>query len=334
MQHVYQLDCPDDEKDQFYTLAIYFNSLRELGKASSVVADDVKDFIKRITFRQIVSRHSSRNIGSPYELTSRVSTSELNDTLDKLEHDTYSKENIEKKKYPVNVLLASNMISVGVDVSRLNLMFLQGQPKAVSEYIQASSRIGRKNPGLAVTLYDASKSRDRSYYEQFIPFHAAFYKFVEPTGITPFSAPARDRALHAVLLAGTRQSDLSLNADRDAPNVLLPDNEVNVKRFAEFLFARVREINSYNPEGMRDDSNRIKEELGTFIEEWENKAQLYEDLVYGDKFVGSSAPKGTHRLIKTFDDKTSDDAQRTLTSLRNVDKTVPVSVIVWEDEYE
>ena len=213
-------------------------------------------------------------------------------------------------------------------------MFLQGQPKAVSEYIQASSRIGRKNPGLAVTLYDASKSRDRSYYEQFVPFHAAFYKFVEPTGITPFSAPARDRALHAVLLAGTRQSDLSLNADRDASNVLIPDNEATVKRFAEFLFARVREINSHNPEGMRDDSDRIKEELETFIEEWEMKAQLYEDLVYGDKFVGSSAPKGTHRLIKTFDDKTSDDAQRTLTSLRNVDKTVPVSVIVWEDEYE
>ena len=334
LQYVYQLDCPDDEKDQFYTLAIYFNSLRELGKASSVVADDVKDFIKRITFRQIVNRHSSRNIGSPYELTSRVSTSELNDTLDKLEHDTYSKENIEKKKYPVNVLLASNMISVGVDVSRLNLMFLQGQPKAVSEYIQASSRIGRKNPGLAVTLYDASKSRDRSYYEQFIPFHAAFYKFVEPTGITPFSSPARDRALHAVLLAGVRQSDLSLNADRNAPNILISDDETNVKRFAEFLFARVKEINSYNPEGMRDDSDRIKEELEVFIKEWETKAQIYEDLVYGDKYVGSSAPKGTHRLIKTFDDKTSDDAQRTLTSLRNVDKTVPVSVIVWEDEYE
>lgn len=334
LQYVYQLDCPDDEKDQFYTLAIYFNSLRELGKASSVVADDVKDFIKRITFRQVVSRHSSRNIGSPYELTSRVSTSELNDTLDKLEHDTYSKENIEKKKYPVNVLLASNMISVGVDVSRLNLMFLQGQPKAVSEYIQASSRIGRKNPGLAVTLFDASKSRDRSYYEQFIPFHAAFYKFVEPTGITPFSAPARDRALHAVLLAGARQSDPSLNADRDAPNVLISENKANIKRFAEFLFARVKQINSHNPEGMRDDSDRVKEELETFIEEWETKARLYEDLVYGDKFVGNSAPGGTHRLIKTFDDKTPDDAQRTLTSLRNVDKTVPVSVIVWEDEYE
>lgn len=334
LQYIYQFDCPDEEKDRFYTLAIYFNSLRELGKASSVVADDVKDYIKRITFRQIVDRHSSRNIGSPYELTSRVSTSELNDTLDKLEHDTYSKENVENKKYPINVLLASNMISVGVDVSRLNLMFLQGQPKAVSEYIQASSRIGRKDPGLAVTLYDASKSRDRSYYEQFISFHSAFYKFVEPTGITPFSSPARDRALHAVLLAGARQSDPSLNADRDAPNILISADEDNVQRVAGFLFERVKEINSYNPEGMRDDSDQTKKELEIFIEEWKDKAQMYENLIYGDRFVGISAPKGTHRLIKTFDDRTSDDAQRTLTSLRNVDKTVSVSVIVWEDEYE
>lgn len=334
LQFVHQLDCPDEEKDQFYTLAIYFNSLRELGKASSVVADDVKDFIKRITFRQIFHKFSSRNIGSPYELTSRVGTSELNDTLDKLENAVYSQQNIADKKYPINVLLASNMISVGVDVSRLNLMFLQGQPKAVSEYIQASSRIGRTNPGLAVTLYDASKSRDRSYYEQFIPFHAAFYKFVEPTGITPFSSPARDRALHAVLLAGARQSDLNLNEDNDAPNVLLEPAENSVEKFAEFLYERVKEINLHNPEGMQDDSDKVKDELSVFIDEWKNKAQQFEDLIYGDRYVMTSAPKGTHRLIKTFDDKTKDDAQRTLTSLRNVDKTVPVSVLVWEDEYE
>lgn len=334
LQYVYELDCSDEEKDQYYTLAIYFNSLRELGKASSVVADDVKDFLKRLIFRQIIKKHSSRVIGNAYELTSRVSTSELNDTLDKLEHYTYSKENVDNRKYPINVLLASNMISVGVDVSRLNLMFLQGQPKAVSEYIQASSRIGRKNPGLAVTLYDASKSRDRSYYEQFIPFHSAFYKYVEPTGITPFSSPARDRALHAVLLAGARQSDLSLNADRDATNILLQDDADAIRKFAKFLFERVREINAYNPEGMRDDSDKVQEELDNFIHEWHIKADLFDDLVYGDRYVSDSAPKGTHRLIKTFDDKTVDDAQRTLTSLRNVDKSVPVSVLIWEKEYE
>lgn len=334
LQYVHQMQCSDEQRDQFYTLAIYFNSLRELGKASSVMSDDVKDFIKRLSYRQVVKRFTSRNIGTAYELTSRVNTSELNDTLDRLENITFSAENLENNKYPINVLLASNMISVGVDVSRLNLMFLQGQPKAVSEYIQASSRIGRTNPGLAVTLYDASKSRDRSYYEQFKPFHGAFYKYVEPTGVTPFSAPARDRALHAVLLSGVRQSDANLNKDDSAPNILLDVDSEEVEKFAKFLYERVKEINSYNPEGMKDDSGDVKEELEWFIEEWKNKAQMYEKLTYGDKYIATDAPSGTARVIKRFDDKNKDDARRTLTSLRNVDKTVPISVLVWEDEYE
>lgn len=334
LQYVHQLDCPDEQKDQFYTLAIYFNSLKELGKASSVVSDDVKDFIKRITYRQIVKLASSRNIGMAYELTSRVSTSELNDTLDRLENMVYSKENIEAHKYPINVLLASNMISVGVDVSRLNLMFLQGQPKSVSEYIQASSRIGRTNPGLAVTLYDSSKSRDRSYYEQFKAFHGSFYKYVEPTGVTPFSAPARDRALHAVLLSGVRQSVSELNADESAGFILDDELADKVDALATFIYERVREINTFNPVGMEDDSEQIKAQLQIFIEEWKAKAANLEKIVYGDRYIAMDAPNGVRRIIKRFEDKNKDDAQRTLTSLRNVDKTVPASVLIWEGEYE
>lgn len=334
LQYVHQLTCPDEQKDQFYTLAMYFNSLKELGKASSVVSDDVKDFIKRITYRQIVKLYSSRNIGMAYELTSRVSTSELNDTLDRLENMVYSKKNIEEHKYPINVLLASNMISVGVDVSRLNLMFLQGQPKSVSEYIQASSRIGRTNPGLAVTLYDSAKSRDRSYYEQFKAFHGAFYKYVEPTGVTPFSAPSRDRALHAVLLSAARQSLTEINADECAGFILNENIEEQVEVLATFIYERVKEINAFNPEGMEDDSGQVKAQLEVFIDEWKTKAGIFEKISYGDKYIATDAPSGTHRLIKRFDDKNKDDAQRTLTSLRNVDKTVPASVLIWEGEYE
>lgn len=334
LQYVHQLECSDKHKDQFYTLAIYFNSLKELGKAASVVSDDVKDFIQRIVYRQIKKIYYARNIGMSYELTSRVSTSELNDTLDRLENMIYSKENIEDHKYPINVLLASNMISVGVDVSRLNLMFLQGQPKSVSEYIQASSRIGRTNPGLAVTLYDSAKSRDRSYYEQFRAFHSSFYKFVEPTGVTPFSTPSRDRALHAVLLAGARQAISELNDDMGAGCIVKDDIIDKIEELAEFIYRRVKEINKYNPEGMLDDSYLVKKELNDFIEEWMTKAEKEDRLVYGDKFIACDAPKETKRVIKRFDDKNKDDAQRTLTSLRNVDKTVPVSVLIWEDEYE
>lgn len=334
LQFVHQLKCLDNEKDQFYTLAIYFNSLKELGKASSVVSDDVKDFIKRITYRQIFKPFSSRNIGTAYELTSRVSTTELNDTLDRLENMVYSEQNINEHKYPINVLLASNMISVGVDVSRLNLMFLQGQPKSVSEYIQASSRIGRTNPGLAVCLYDASKSRDRSYYEQFKAFHGAFYKFVEPTGVTPFSSPARDRALHGAFISGIRHSIDDMNTDEDARNILSASNSADIEKFVEFIYKRVKDINSFNPIGMLDDSGEVKDEVDQFIDHWRKKAKNFENLVYGDRFIAVDGSKDIHRVIKRFDDKGSDDSQRTLTSLRSVDKTVPVSVLIWEDEYE
>lgn len=334
LQRIKELNCSDKELDQFYTLAIYFNSIKELGKASSVIADDVKDFIKRLTYRQIFKINRPRTVGSPYELTSRVSTTELNETLDKLEHAEFSKQNIADKKFPIDVLLATNMISVGVDVSRLNIMFLQGQPKSVSEYIQASSRIGRKNPGMAFTLYDASKSRDRSHYEQFRAFHESFYKFVEPTGITPFSAPARERALHAIIIAGLRQSVGDLNEDNCAGNINNDDLELSINNYTEFIYNRVKAQNSFNPAGMIDDSDIIKNEIQKFICEWKDKARLSDGkLCYGDKYIMTGAPKDVVRMIKTFEDRGKDDAYYTLTSLRNVDKAVPISVLIWEDEY-
>ncbi|WP_334295838.1 helicase-related protein [Aminipila luticellarii] len=121
------------------------------------------------------------------------------------------------KRYASNVLLATNMISVGIDVARLNVMLLVGQPKLTSEYIQASSRVGRSYPGVAFVQYDATKSRDRSHYERFRAYHESFYRFVEPTGATPFSKPARERALHAVVTAMLSLCPLSIRPIRPAP---------------------------------------------------------------------------------------------------------------------
>jgi hypothetical protein len=156
LQMIYIMDLPDEVKDKLWTLTVYFNSLKDLGKTSTLIDDDVKDFIIRTANRMFNNR---RLVVGSDELTSRVTTTELNDTLDKLEKLEYSHENIAAKRYASNVLLATNMISVGIDVARLNVMLMVGQPKLTSEYIQASSRIGRSFPGVALVQYDATKSR-------------------------------------------------------------------------------------------------------------------------------------------------------------------------------
>lgn len=130
LQKINTMDLPDEIKDKFWTLTVYFNSLKDLGKCSTLVDDDVKDFIKRTAYR-LGTAKDARMIGQADELTSRVSTTELNETLDKLEKLSYSKENIEKRHFPSNVLLATNMISVGIDVARLNVMLLVGQKRVL-----------------------------------------------------------------------------------------------------------------------------------------------------------------------------------------------------------
>ena len=173
LQNIHSLNLPDNIKDKLWTLTVYFNSIRDLGQADTMLNDSVKDDIIRIASKRFLER---RLLSSHDELTSRVQTTELNKILDKLEKIEYSKENLDNKKYPSSVLLASNMISVGLDVSRLNVMLLVGQPKLTSEYIQASSRVGRSYPGVVFVQYDATKSRDRSHYEQFNLYHSCLYE--------------------------------------------------------------------------------------------------------------------------------------------------------------
>lgn len=241
MQKINTMILPDEIKDKFWTLTVYFNSLKDLGKCSTLVDDDVKDFIKRTSYR-LGDARDARVIARADELTSRVNTTQLNETLDKLEKLNYSKENLDNKRYPSNILLATNMISVGIDVARLNVMLLVGQPKLTSEYIQASSRVGRSFPGVAFAMYDGSKSRDRSHYEQFKPYHESFYKYVEPTGATPFAKPARDRALHAVVIAMMRLLESELTPEKGAAEFSRNNYSNRIVLVKEYLIKRASEI--------------------------------------------------------------------------------------------
>ena len=336
LQTASSMDLPDKIRDSLWTLTVYFNSLRDLGKCSTLIEDDVKDFMKRMVYR-LGNARDVRMMAYADELTSRVSTTKLNETLDKLEKVEYSKTNIENKRYPSTVVLATNMISVGIDVARLNVMLLVGQPKLTSEYIQASSRIGRTHPGIAFAMYDGAKSRDRSHFEQFKPYHDSFYKYVEPTGVTTFSAPARERALHAILIALLRNMHPDVfKEDKSAASFTPEEFNRSISEIKLFLTNRCSEIIKQINTNMQDDSIEINDEIDAIIEKWMRLLEKYgeDHFIFGQKYLfGDTQPAADEgRLMKPFNSGPYDSAFDTLTSMRNVDTAVSANVLIWEDE--
>ena len=335
LQRLYMMDLEDAVKDKYWTLTGYFNSLKELGKCSTLVEDDIKDAIRRMAIR-LGSRSQARPLRAAEELTSRVSTTQLNETLDKLEKWTYSAENRENRRYASNIVLATNMISVGIDVPRLNVMFMVGQPKLTSEYIQASSRVGRQYPGVVFMLYDGARSRDRSHYEQFRAYHEAFYRFVEPTGATPFSGPARDRALHAVVIGALRILEARLRDEKSVANFDKETFASAIGAIRSHILTRNRNIMAKTAPDAEDDTPLVNEEIDNILERWQRFAdQGGEDLFYGERFMVNppDPKKGEKRLLKVFGSRNigSEHPFDTMTSMRSVDGAIPGNVLIWED---
>lgn len=243
-----------EEEDHYWTLVGYFNSLRELGSASIIMQDDVKHSLELVSARR---QETPRHLQPPSELTSRVKSDEIREKLLELDASRDTGE-------AADVVLASNMISVGLDVGRLGLMLVNGQPKTIAEYIQATSRVGRgKVPGLVVTLYNANKSRDRSRYETFPTWHGALYRDVEATGVTPFAPRARDKALHAPFVAMARHLVPGLlNSPADAAA-----HQAELDALIDLICAR---ISSVDP----DEAAAARQELCEFLKLWHRRGAL------------------------------------------------------------
>ena len=224
---------PGGDADPYLTIVGYFNSLRELGGMRRLVEDEVRrlamdrDKRRPVDFDEKAEHpwYQSRTIrGEPIELTSREKTADIKASKNRLELPHGQPQS-------VDVVLASNMISVGVDIDRLGLMVVAGQPKTTSEYIQASSRVGRNanKPGLVVTCLNAAKPRDRSHYERFGTYHESFYRFVEATSVTPFSAPALDRGLAGVVVALCRLLNIAMTAPLEVKSLDAHRKELEAK---------------------------------------------------------------------------------------------------------
>jgi len=151
----------------------------------------------------------------------------------------------------------------GVDIDRLGLMAVMGQPQTTSEYIQATSRVGRQFPGLVVTMLNAARSRDRSHYESFVGYHSALYRQVESTSVTPFSPRARDRGLHAVLVALARLLVPGAREDRNAADV--ESFEASLEQLSAQIVDRVSRV---SPE----EADAVERELDEIVNAWTSRA--------------------------------------------------------------
>ncbi|MXW11791.1 MAG: helicase [Synechococcus sp. SB0668_bin_13] len=214
----------ENPADPYMTLLGYFSSLKELGVTRSILEDELggqlEHFAKNraLAMEDFVNPFAARRRPcEPEELTSRVNTATISKTKDRL-----SKPYLEKDH--LDVALATNMISVGLDISRLGLMVVLNQPKTAAEYIQATSRVGRQlspeptrnKPGLVLVLLNPNRPRDRSHFELFPYWHQTFYRHVEATSCTPFASRALDRGLPGVAVAMARHSKPELTAPSGA----------------------------------------------------------------------------------------------------------------------
>lgn len=302
----------EEHLDAYLTLVGYYNTIRQLGGAQTLIKDVVVERLKFLTqtkFKKIVGDLTINYLDGLQveELTSRVDSIEIPEILKILE-----------QSYPntKDIVLASNMISVGIDVNRFGVMVMNNQPKMNSEYIQATSRVGRSYPGVVYTVYNVMRSRDKSHFEQFKTYHSCLYKYVEPTSVTPFSLRSREKALHAIYISLIRHLYDEMSRNMDAGNFYSLEEEKKNYVF-NYILHEVKKMERAN----LVKSNEVDEltcELKKFIKFWETQSFIHGNNLY------YNAPGKLSLISRKSENRKQ--TYITLDSMRNVDETCNIYI--------
>lgn len=305
----------DDEdtsnRDAYWTAVMYHNSLRELGRTGTLVVDDVNGRLEPRAERLDLALRRVR-ADHVLELTSRRGPEELPNDLRAL------KRRADDSDDAIDVVLSSNMLSVGIDIPRLALMLMVGQPKTTAEYIQATSRVGRGDVrGIVATLFRSNRARDRSHFETFRGYHEALYRSVEPTSVTPWSLASRERSLAGALVALLRQTVPTLADNAAASRMDLDDP--SMRRQVEDLIGRFVEIVSRSEQGEASETDAA---LWTLLRDWDNRAQRARQD--GAKLVYDRRTSDDPALFKRFGQ--AGEGWLVADSMRSVEPNVAVDV--------
>lgn len=322
----------EEKRDPYWTNIGYFNSIRELGQARTWIHADIEQHLdvmyKRRQCEKVLGQdeyHKRRRyIWRDEELTSRIAGDKVTASLANLSISYQGKDyhKMPSEEYPIDICLATNMISVGLDVPRLGLMTVAGQPKTTSEYIQATSRVGRNAddaPGIVFVLYRPGRPRDKSHYEHFREYHSKLYCNVEPTSVTPFSAPVRERALHAIMIGMMR---LESNDDYNNSVPRIPNDEM-LNHIESVIRERVENV---DPDELEETMERFDERLS----EWRAwHPALWEPKRHRDWSFTDDVPlmysAGEHP-----NEAWGEHGFETPTSMRNVDASCEADLMLRE----
>ncbi len=320
MQHASIMATDNAGRDPWWTLLCFFNSIRELGGAATLFVSDARDYLRVILDRHGLRYTAIRKLFNVSELTGRIRSDQVPKELEKLERELSlqnENENSNKNDDVIDACLASNIIEVGVDVSRLALMAIVGQPKTTSQYIQVSSRVGRapEKPGLVAVLYGPSKPRDRSHFERFRSYHQRLYAQVEPTSVTPFSAPAVERSLHGIIVSAVRQLGM-LNTESQCPDPFpLVEGSSLLELITEIIEERVGLV-------APEERDAVMEKLNSRLNEW----KTWSPGEYGGFGSTPTDPPLLHPAGSTEPPDWTGRSWATMSSLRNVDASCEADI--------
>jgi hypothetical protein len=296
--------------DAWWTQVGYHGSLKGVGNSHTAFAGGVREFMRLLSGRTSEeTKHEEQrqkrmppNIAQLTSLQTAAQNAEIFSRLSKQREDAGC----------LDAVLATNMISVGLDVARLALMVINGQPLTTAEYIQASSRVGRSDvPGVVFANYYRDQARSLSYYESFRPYHEAFYRFVEPTSVTPYTYQARLRALHATLVIVMRHAGVGLLGNEAA--ACFDPNDPPVAKAIEQLKRRCQL-------SAPDQVDEVNKHIENLVVDWQVEVERCQKSRRKLEYQVPDRDSGRDRLLYNHDDRIH-GLWATLQSLRHVENT-------------
>jgi hypothetical protein len=310
LENYLQAEDKEKEINPYWTIVSYYNTLRDVGRINNKIGDEILQMTKQLQSRLQLDGffNYSQLTSRTKELTSRINSNDIKPTLTALEKPFSMTEKGYVDNQTVDLVLATNMLSVGIDISRLNLMQINGMPRNVAEYIQASSRVARKDNGLVIITLDPNRAREKSYFEHFIPFHQNIYRSVEPLSATAFTENTLDILLTSLLVTYIRHK-VGHCENIDAKN-FKKENNRDLISFIENRFCNYPNILIY-----------FKERLEYITNDWL------------DKIEGETAYTKYDELLKKPDQRSNlaEDSKMwvALQSLRDIDSTTFIRIREW-----